>query len=116
VKTQIEKNMESLWRDMEEHAEKAMTEDNVTRLAVCHGAYKALCAVKGESVKEVKTLRITATNGDSDFESLLYSLPSDRAHMEAAAAILSEHMHVQKTINKNGYDSVMMKLREVARS
>jgi hypothetical protein len=36
--------------------------------------------------------------------------------MEAAAAILSEHFRVQKAINKNGYDSVMMKLREVARS
>jgi Tfp pilus assembly major pilin PilA len=112
MKTQIEKNMESLWADMEAHAEKPMTEENVTRLAVCRGAYKALCAIKGSET--AKAARITSTNGDSDFESVLHSIPTDR--MEAAAAVLSEHFRVQKAINKNGYDAVMMRLREVARS
>jgi hypothetical protein len=123
VKTKIEKNMESLWQDIEEHAEGDMTEANVTRLNVCRGAYKALCMVchadKAEDTA-VELARTTETvdglDGDTEFDRLIMSIPADREHMVEVLNIISDHMEGLKIINNRKYENVMMRLREVART
>jgi hypothetical protein len=122
VKTKIEKNMESLWRDIEEHAEGDMTPENVSRLSVCRGAYKALCMVGNmEHVQEPETARAAPQSdsegipaGATEFEQVIASIPADRAHMQSVVSILADHMEGLKIINNRKYENVMLRLREVA--
>jgi hypothetical protein len=124
MRTQIEKNMESLMEDIERHSTMTMTEDVVTRLAVCFCAYKALCATDGkEYVIEAKTAhgenkegRTLALDGDTEFESVILSMPYDSAHMEAVVGIFADHMDSLAVINRRAYDNIMARLREVAKN
>jgi hypothetical protein len=129
MKSKLEKNMESLWRDIEAHAEEDMTESNVTRLNVCVGAYKALCMVKGkefpgvelytsEQIEEIAAAQKTRTlelDGDTEFERVIMEIPADYAHMVAITSIFADHMEGLKITNNRAYNNVMARLREVAR-
>jgi hypothetical protein len=118
MKTKIEKNMESLWKDIENHAEGEMTEANVTRLSVCRGAYKALCMVRGTEATEAEEIAVLSDkeglDGNTEFDRLIMSIPADRKHMVAVLEIISDHMEGLKIINNRKYEAVMMRLREVA--
>jgi hypothetical protein len=114
MRSQIEKNMESLWEDMERHANMAMTEDVVDRLSKCRGAYKALRMMCEEEKAEVYAETVYV-DGDTEFEKILKEIPSDRAHMAALASIIGAHLESLAVMNRRTYDNVMAKLREVAR-
>jgi hypothetical protein len=118
LKTKIEKNMESLWKDIENHAEGDMTPDNVSRLSVCRGAYKALCMVARAETAEVEEIAVHSEelDGDTEFDRLIMSIPADRKHMVAIMEIISDHMEGLKIINNRKYENVMMRLREVAKT
>ena len=124
MKSQLEKNKETLLEEIEKYSCKPIDNAIAERLNAYRGAYKALCMAehdynsedkKSENTGE-KAARTVSMDGDTEFEKLIISMPFDMAHAKSVASIFADHMESLCVMNRRAYDNVMMRLREVARN
>lgn len=123
MRSQCEKMKEMLRDKIEEYSEKPFSDTVAEHLSVYCGALKALYALdKKESYESDKSAlapsqkaRTAELDGDTEFEKVIMSIPSDYPHMVAITSILADHMESLAVINRRAYDNIMMRLREVAK-
>ena len=123
MRTQFEKNKETLMEEIEKYSEQPMNNALAEKLNIYHGALKALCmAEKGweeetsvESRAAGQPTRTPELDGDTEFEQIVMKIPVDAAHMTAVFNIFADHMEQLAIVNRRAYDNIMLKLREVAR-
>ena len=123
MKTQYEKNYETLEEELEKYSEMPMSNAVAERLSIYHGALKALCHLKKEEYHEEEKTAPTASeskrtvelDGDTEFEKIVMEIPIDAAHVKAVYNIIADHMESLAVMNRRAYDNVMMRLREVSR-
>lgn len=125
MRTQIEKSKIELIENIEQLAERDITDAVATRLCTYHGAYKALrmleCEAEAEpetkiSTATARTVTRTATTGGTEFEQVIAETPADWEHMTAVMEIIGDHMEGLKVMNRRKYDNIILRLKEVARS
>lgn len=124
MKSQLEKNMDTLLEEMERLAEEPISLTNAERLSTYRGAYKALCMVdSGEYTPEEQTTttasaapRTVSLSGNTEFEKIIMSIPADYAHMVAIMEIIAAHMENLRIMNSRAYENILLRLREVARN
>ena len=124
MKSQLEKNKETLLEEIEKYSCKPIDNAIAERLNAYIGAYKALCMAEHDYHSEdkmpenagEKAARTVSLDGDTEFEKLIISMPFDIAHAKAVSSIFADHMESLCVMNRRAYDNVMMRLREVARN
>lgn len=129
MRSQIEKNKETLLDYIENHAGDEMKPDIAAKLSNARGAYKALCmvgkedesqspeAVYAASKERMKAKESTPElDGDTEFEQVIMKIPSDQEHMVKLTHIFDKHLQGLKMVNSRAYNSIMEQLREVAKS
>lgn len=121
MRCQIEKNKEILCDEIEKLSEQKMNEANAAKLSIYRGAYKALCMLDGAEAAytAMKADRAASTpelDGDTEFERVIMTIPSDQAHMVRITHIFNKHMEGLAAVNRRAYNSIMEQLREVAKS
>lgn len=124
MRSQREKNMETLLEEIEKLSEKPVNNSTAELLSNYRGAYKALCMIDAEgyatevktSQTEEKAARTVEMDGDTEFEKVVIGMPYDMAHIKAMLSIFADHMESLCVMNRRAYDNVMARLREVAMS
>ena len=124
MKSQLEKNKETLLEEIEKYSCKPIDNAIAERLNAYRGAYKALCMIDAEGyTDDVKTTRTednadrtVELDGDTEFEKIIISMPFDITHAKAVASIFADHMESLCVMNRRAYDNIMARLREVAKS
>lgn len=125
MRSQLEKNKETLMEEIEKYSCKPIDNAIAEHLSVYRGAYKALCLLDKEenytheakaAQSEPQAARTAELDGDTEFEKLVVSMPFDMPHAKAVVSIFADHMESLSIMNRRAYDNVMMRLREVARS
>ena len=124
MRSQREKNMETLLEEIEKLSEKPINNSTAELMSNYRGAYKALCLIDEEGYTpeaktaqvEEKAARTVELDGDTEFEKVVIGLPYDMAHIKAVLSIFADHMESLCVMNRRAYDNVMARLREVARS
>lgn len=124
MRSQQEKNKETLLEEIEKLSAKPINNSTAELLSNYRGAYKALCLVDAEGyAQEAKTAqteekaeRTVEMDGDTEFEKVVIGMPYDMAHIKAMLSIFADHMESLCVMNRRAYDNVMSRLREVARS
>lgn len=124
MRSQREKNMETLLEEIEKLSVKPINNSMAELLSNYIGAYKALCMVDAEGYTqeaktaqtEEKAARTVELDGDTEFEKVVIGMPYDMAHIKAMLSIFADHMESLCVMNRRAYDNVMARLREVARS
>ena len=120
MRCQIEKNKEILCDEIEKLSEQKMSEAVAAKLSMYRGAYKALCMMDGEKEelygaksadKPEPTMEL---DGDTEFERVIMTIPSDRAHMVKITHIFNKHMEGLAAVNRRAYNSIIEQLKEVA--
>lgn len=118
MRSQIEKNKETLLDEIEKYSGKPIDNATADRLSAYMGAYKALCMLDGEDRKAAQEApsaeRTAKLDGDTEFEKIIVSMPFDMPHAKAVATIFADHMESLAIMNRRAYDNVMARLREVA--
>ena len=124
MRSQREKNMETLLEEIEKLSAKPINNSTAELLSNYRGAYKALCMADAEEyTKETKSAqteekadRTVELDGDTEFEKVVIGMPYDMAHIKAMLSIFADHMESLCIMNRRSYDNVMARLREVARN
>lgn len=124
MRSQREKNMETLLEEIEKLSEKPINNSTAELLSNYRGAYKALCMVDAEEYTtetksaqtEEKSARTVEMDGDTEFEKVVIGMPYDMAHIKAVLSIFADHMESLCVMNRRAYDNIMARLREVANS
>lgn len=123
MRSQREKNMETLLEEIEKLSEKPVNNSTAELLSNYRGAYKALCLIDEGYTHETKSAqteekaaRTVELDGDTEFEKVVIGMPYDTAHIKAMLSIFADHMESLCVMNRRAYDNVMARLREVARS
>lgn len=124
MRSQQEKNKETLLEEIEKLSAKPINNSTAELLSNYRGAYKALCLVDAEGYTpeektaqtEEKSARTVEMDGDTEFEKVVIGMPYDMAHIKAMLSIFADHMESLCVMNRRAYDNVMARLREVARS
>lgn len=124
MRSQQEKNKETLLEEIEKLSAKPINNSTAELLSNYRGAYKALCLIDTEEyIPETKTAhteenaaRTVELDGDTEFEKVVIGMPYDMAHIKAMLSIFADHMESLCVMNRRAYDNVMARLREVARS
>lgn len=124
MRSQIEKNKETLLDYIENHAEDEMKPDIAARLSNARGAYKALCMMDKSdgngaeyAVKTADKPEPTmALDGDTEFERVIMTIPPDQAHMVKITHIFNKHLEGLAAVNRRAYNSIIEQLKEVAKS
>lgn len=119
MRSQIEKNRETLLEEIEKLSAKPIDNAAAERLSTYRGAYKALCLVEypveeKPMQSETQPARSVELDGDTEFEKLIISMPFDMAHAKAVASIFADHMENLRFMNNRAYDNVMQRLRKAA--
>ena len=124
MRSQVEKNKESLMEYIEKRAEKEITPELAVLLSNAMGAYTALCMV-GQSEESGAGYAVKSANkpeptmeldGDTEFERVIMTIPADRAHMVKITHIFNKHMEGLATVNRRAYNSIIEQLKEAAKS
>ena len=122
MRCQIEKNKEILCDEIEKLSNEKMIEANAAKLSMYRGAYKALCMLGGDNA-EVYSARNTdrpdptpELDGDTEFERVIMTIPTDRAHMMKLTHIFNKHLEGLAAVNRRAYTHIIEQLKEVARS
>lgn len=122
MRSQFDKNKETLCDEIERLSEEKMSDAIAAKLSAYRGAYKALCMIEKGLEQSVpsseyadKRSASADTVGDAEFQRLLISVPADKAHMRALANVFARHMEDLAIINKRAYESIMLKIKDVAR-
>lgn len=122
MRCQIEKNKEILCDEIEKLGNEKMSEANAAKLSIYRGAYKALCMMdmEAEGVYAAKSADkpepTPELDGDTEFERVIMTIPSDRAHMVKITHIFNKHMEGLAAVNRRAYNSIMEQLKEVAKA
>lgn len=124
MRSQQEKNKETLLEEIEKLSAKPISNSTAELLSNYRGAYKALCLIDAEGyIQETKTAqaeekaaRTVEMDGDTEFEKVVIGMPYDMAHIKAMLSIFADHMESLCVMNRRAYDNVMARLREVSRS
>lgn len=124
MRSQQEKNKETLLEEIEKLSAKPINNSTAELLSNYRGAYKALCMIDAEvyaneakpAQTEEKATRTVELDGDTEFEKVVIGMPYDMAHVKAMLSIFADHMESLCVMNRRAYDNVMARLREVARS
>lgn len=124
MRSQQEKNKETLLEEIEKLSAKPINNSTAELLSNYRGAYKALCLIDAEGYTtktktaqtEEKAERTVELDGDTEFEKVVIGMPYDMAHIKAMLSIFADHMESLCVMNRRAYDNVMARLREVARS
>lgn len=124
MRSQQEKNKETLLEEIEKLSAKPITNSTAELLSNYRGAYKALCLIDAEGYTpktktdqtEEKAARTVEFDGDTEFEKVVIGMPYDMAHIKAMLSIFADHMESLCVMNRRSYDNVMARLREVAGS
>lgn len=124
MRSQQEKNKETLLEEIEKLSAKPINNSTAELLSNYRGAYKAICLIDAEGyTKEVKTAqteekaaRTVELDGDTEFEKVVIGMPYDMAHIKSMLSIFADHMESLCVMNRRAYDNVMARLREVSRS
>ena len=124
MRSQQEKNKETLLEEIEKLSVKPINNSTAELLSNYRGAYKALCLVDAEEYTtgtksaqtEEKAARTVELDGDTEFEKVVIGMPYDMAHIKAMLSIFADHMESLCVMNRRAYDNVMARLREVARN
>lgn len=124
MRSQQEKNKETLLEEIEKLSAKPINNSTAELLSNYRGAYKALCFIDAEGYTqetktaqtEEKAARTVEMDGDTEFEKVVIGMPYDMAHIKAMLSIFADHMESLCVMNRRAYDNVMARLREVARS
>lgn len=124
MRSQLEKNKETLLEEIEKLSAKPISNSTAELLSNYRGAYKALCLIDSEAYtpetktaqSEEKAARTVEMDGDTEFEKVVIGMPYDMAHIKAMLSIFADHMESLCVMNRRAYDNVMARLREVARS
>lgn len=127
MRTQFEKNKETLMEEIEKYSEQPMTNALAEKLNVYHGALKALCmAERGWGEEDVMSEYASRTadkpeptmelDGDTEFERVIMTIPADAAHMVKITHIFNKHMEGLAAVNRRAYNSIIEQLKEVAKS
>lgn len=122
MRSQKEKNKETLLEEIEKLSSKPITNSTAELLSNYRGAYKALCLIDAEGYApetktaqtEEKSARTVELDGDTEFEKVVIGMPYDMAHIKAMLSIFADHMDSLCVMNRRAYDNVMIRLREVA--
>lgn len=124
MRTQREKNEETLLEEIERLLEQPLTNSVAEKLCVYYGALAALRPVKTEPVQE-RTLpaRVSdrddptlALDGDTEFERAVMAIPVDWEHMERLIHIFAIHMENLAFANKRAYNKILEQIENVAMS
>lgn len=124
MRSQQEKNKETLLEEIEKLSAKPINNSTAELLSNYRGAYKALCLIDAEGYTqeaktaqtEEKAARTVELDGDTEFEKVVIGMPYDMAHIKAMLSIFADHMESLCVMNRRAYDNVMARLLEVARS
>lgn len=124
MRSQQEKNKETLLEEIEKLSAKPISNSTAELLSNYRGAYKALCLIDTEGYTqetktaqtEEKAARTVELDGDTEFEKVVIGMPYDMAHIKAMLSIFADHMESLCVMNRRAYDNVMARLREVARN
>lgn len=121
---QIEKNMKTLWEEIERLCNQPVKDETAEKLNVYMGALKAMCMIYGDEkmgknatrvYSEEKPAPTPELDGDTEFERVIMTIPADAAHMIKITHIFNKHMEGLAAVNMRAYNSIMEQLREVAR-
>lgn len=126
---QIEKNMKSLWEEIERLSNQPVTEETAEKINVYMGALRGICMIYGDNEKpaeefsnrgggysEEKPAPTPELDGDTEFERILMTIPSDTSHMTKIAYIFNRHLEDLKFANIRAYNMIINQLREIAKS
>lgn len=123
MRSQLEKNKETLMDEIEALSCEKMTDAVAARLSAYRGAYKALCLAEGKEYGDAEERSRTddqpaytpELDGDTEFERVIMSIPTDRAHMVEITKILNNHMESLAAVNNGAYKRIISRLKEVAK-
>lgn len=122
MRSQIEKSKETLCDEIEKLSEQKMSESVAAKLSVYRGAYKALCMMDGEK-KEAYAAKSSdkpestpELDGDTEFERVIMTIPTDAAHMVKITHIFNKHLEGLAAVNRRAYNSIIEQLKEVAKA
>lgn len=122
---QIEKNVTTLWEEIERLCNQPVDDASAEKLNVYMGALRAMCMICGDDKTEENAVRVhpeekpTFTpelDGDTEFERVLMTIPEDSTHMTKVAYIFNRHLEDLKFANIRAYNMIMDQLRKVAES
>ena len=124
---QIEKNMKTLWEEIERLCNQPVTEESAEKINVYMGALRGICMIYGDNDKMVENAAVRnyseekpaptpELDGDTEFERVLMTIPSDVSHMTKIAYIFNRHLEDLKFENIRAYNVIMKQLRDVANS
>lgn len=124
MRSQIEKNKETLCDEMEKLSCEKMTDAIAAKLSAYRGAYKALCMMESGEEPEAAYAARSADkpeptmelDGDTEFERVIMKIPADRAHMVKITHIFNKHMEGLAAVNHRAYNSILEQLKEVSKS
>lgn len=134
MRSQIEKNKEILCDEIEKLGNEKMSESSAAKLSAYRGAYKALCMLDKEEVEEWGAGAYYAEkkgkaadrtgykgstpelDGDTEFERVIMTIPTDRAHMVKITHIFNKHLEGLAAVNRRAYNSIIEQLKEVAKT
>lgn len=124
MKSQHEKNKETLMEEIEKLCEKPITDAIASKLSAYHGALRALCLVEKDWKDDAPAGTRSADrpeptpelDGDTEFERVIMTIPADASHMIKLTHVFNKHMEDLKFANARAYNSIMEQLREVAKS
>lgn len=123
MRSQIEKNKEILCDEIEQLSEQKMSEAVAAKLSIYRGAYKALCMMDGGERSEAAYTARSADkpepamelDGDTEFERVIMTIPTDAAHMVKITHIFNKHLEGLAAVNRRAYNSIIEQLKEVAK-
>ena len=122
---QIEKNMTTLWEEIERLCNQPVKDETAEKLNVYMGALRAMCMICGGEKTEESSARAYSEekhaftpelDGDTEFERVLMEIPPDVQHMTKVAYIFNRHLEDLKFANIRAYNMIMDQLRKVAES
>lgn len=123
MRCQIEKNKEILCDEIEKLSEQKMNEANAAKLNMYFGAYKALCMMDKKDGNEAYSAKSAdrpdptmELDGDTEFERVIMTIPTDRAHMMKLTHIFNKHLEGLAAVNRRAYNHIIEQLKELAKS
>lgn len=124
IMEQRDKNEQYLLDQIEKYSGEPANKETIAWLNMCRGAYKAMCMANKKDYtaatvipqSDEKPTRTPELDGDTEFEQVIMMIPVDVAHMTAICNIFADHMEQLAIVNRRAYDTIMLRLREVARN
>lgn len=117
--SQVDKNKEILYNEIEGIACERMTETVAAKLSVYGSAYQALCLAQNKDASEPRVARqppesTPEMDGDTEFERIIMAMPVDKPHLTQVAQVINRHLECLKVVNARAYNRIIDQLAEIA--